>query len=160
MKKASQIVLAVYLFFVLWLVLFKFSYDIFGVIATHQSRSLNVIPFVGDSLHDVINNVIYFIPLGLLLGINFKHRDFWKKVAFICGLSIGAEAIQYILAIGRTDITDVISNTLGGFIGLGLYEVIKKYIHNQKLDRLIVIITAILLMLFFYVRIFVSEVRY
>jgi len=160
MKKASQIVLAVYLFFVLWLVLFKFSYDIFGVIATFQTRSLSLIPFIDSSVRDVVDNIIYFIPLGLLLGINFKHREFGRKVAFICALSVSAEVIQFVLAIGRTDITDVIANTLGGFIGLGLYEIIRKYIHNETLDRLIVIIMAILLMIFFYMRIFVFRVRY
>ena len=32
--------------------------------------------------------------------------------------SLAVEIIQFALAIGVTDITDIITNTLGGFIGL------------------------------------------
>lgn len=158
-KLFSKIVLSGYLFFLLWLVLFKFSYDIPGVLLNYNTRSLNLVPFV-DSIRDMVNNIVYFIPLGLLLGINFKQVTIWRKLAFVFALSLGVEILQFIFAIGRTDINDVIANTLGGLIGLGLYEVIKKYIRNEKLDQLIIIILAVLLMIFFYLRIFVFRVQY
>lgn len=60
-------------------------------------------------------------------------------------LSFGVEIIQLVFAIGAADITDVITNTSGGFLGLLLYELGEKYIGTKKLDRFIVIAGTILL---------------
>jgi glycopeptide antibiotics resistance protein len=66
--------------------------------------------------------------------------------------SVAVEIIQYIFAIGATDITDVITNTLGGFIGLGLYTLSNKYINTEKLDRVINTLGAVLFVLFMFAR--------
>ena len=162
MKKVSKTVFAVYLLTLLWLVLFKFSYDLFGVLLDHQTRSLNLIPFWGSegSMREVIDNLIVFVPFGLLLGVIFKETDFWRKLALIFAFSFIAETLQFIFAIGTTDITDLIMNTLGGLVGLVLYNLGSKYIHDKKLDWFIVVTGAVLLILLLYFRIFVLKVRY
>jgi glycopeptide antibiotics resistance protein len=91
---------------------------------------------------------MFFIPFGLLLNVNFKKIDFLRKLAFILIFSITAELIQFVFAIGATDITDVITNTLGGFLGLKLYDVSNKFIDNEKLDRIITTVGIFLLFLF------------
>lgn len=50
-----------------------------------------------------------------------KKAGFLPKFAFILVFSLTAEFIQFIFAIGATDITDLITNTAGGFLGLKLY---------------------------------------
>ena len=163
MKYLSRIVLAVYLLVLLWLVLFKFSAHPLSVLSNYQTRSLNLIPFAGTSfsnLYQVIENVIAFVPLGLLLSVNFKVTHFWQKLTFICALSLAVEITQYVFAIGATDVTDVITNTLGGFIGLLLYDVGSKYIKDQKLDRFIVVLSTVLLVLFIFLRTLFFRVRY
>ncbi|MDP4108311.1 MAG: VanZ family protein, partial [Bacillota bacterium] len=62
-------------------------------------------------------------------------------------LSLTFEFIQFIFAIGATDITDVITNTVGGFLGLKLYSLSNKYITNKKLDRVIIFVGILLLVL-------------
>ena len=42
---------------------------------------------------------------------------FYTKVLVIAGTSLCLEIAQYVLAVGRTDITDLITNTAGGFFG-------------------------------------------
>ena len=40
----------------------------------------------------------------------------------IAGTSFLLETMQYILAVGRSDITDVLTNTAGGLLGLAVYS--------------------------------------
>jgi len=149
MKSLSKTLLAVYLFVLLWLLLFKFTPDL-SSIANH-GRSLNLIPFADSSRatlrRDVIFNFVIFIPLGLLLSINFKQVSFWRKLTFVCMASLAVELTQFVFAIGATDITDVITNTSGGLVGLLLYDLANKYIDTEKLDRFLVVVGAILLVL-------------
>jgi glycopeptide antibiotics resistance protein len=163
MKTLSRAVLALYLLVLLWLVLFKFSAHPASILSNYQRRSLNLIPFDGTSrsnFHQIVENVIAFIPFGLLLSVNFKVTDFWRKLSFICALSIIVEITQYVFAIGSTDITDVITNTLGGLIGLLFYDALNKRIQNKKLDRFLGMSIAILLILFIILRTLIFRVRY
>ena len=98
-------------------------------------------------------NCLFFIPLGLLLNVNFKNIGILAKVVFIIAFSLTVELIQYIFAIGATDITDLITNTVGGFLGLKLYDLNIRYIHQEKLDTVIISVGAVLLALFIYIRV-------
>lgn len=163
-KILSRGLLALYLVILIWLVLFKLDYNILSVFNYHH-RSLNLIPFaapsnVNGSFVEMIENVIIFIPFGLLLNVNFKKAGFLPKFAFILVFSITVELIQFIFAIGATDITDVITNTVGGFLGLKLYGLCNKYINNKKLDRVIISVGTLLLVLLLYYRIHILRINY
>ncbi|MGG4038653.1 glycopeptide resistance protein VanZ-A [Heyndrickxia ginsengihumi] len=150
-KILSRGLLVLYLVILIWLVLFKLQYNILSVFHYHH-RSLNLIPFAGPSIingsfGEIRDNVIIFIPLGLLLNVNFKKVGFLLKFAFILVLSIIIELFQFISAIGATDITDVITNTVGGFLGLELYVLSSKYVNNKILDRVIIFVGILLLVL-------------
>jgi glycopeptide antibiotics resistance protein len=146
--------LAAYLVILIWLVLFKFSSDIWSV-----QRSINLIPFAAPKIvngrinfEEIIYNCIFFVPFGLLLNVNFKKRRFLPKLLLILGFSVTAELTQFIFAIGASDITDVITNTVGGFLGLILYDLSNKYIKDEKLDRIIFSVGTILLVSFIIFR--------
>lgn len=160
MKPLYKTLLELYVLFLLWLILFKTSVDFSSVLLHFQSRSLNLIPFAASRGREMIDNFVVFIPLGLLLSVNFKQASFWRKLTFVFGLSFAAEVLQYVLAIGATDINDVILNTSGGLFGLALYALNSKYVDNKKLDRAIVAVIATLLVCFLYLRFFVLHVRY
>ena len=155
MKKIfSKGMLTLYLLIIIWLVLFKFSFHISSKLNVHH-RSLNLIPFAAPSIIDgkinygeMVYNCIFFIPLGLLLSVNFKNAGFLSKLVFIMVFSVTLELIQYIFAIGATDITDVITNTIGGFLGLILYSVSSNYINAEKLDRVIIFSGIFLFVIF------------
>jgi glycopeptide antibiotics resistance protein len=153
-KILSRGLLALYLVILIWSVLFKFSFHISSRF-NYQHRSLNLIPFAAPSIvngeinyGEMVDNCLFFIPFGLLLSVNFKKVGFLPKLAFILVFSVTAELIQYIFAIGATDITDVITNTVGGFLGLILYAISNKYINSEKLDRVIISAGIILFVLF------------
>ncbi|MPN35649.1 hypothetical protein SDC9_183147 [bioreactor metagenome] len=112
------------------------------------------------NLREIIYNCVVFIPFGLLLNVNFKRANFWRKLAFVFVFGLTVEIAQFVFAIGATDITDLITNTFGGFLGLILYDLSNKYINNEKLDRFIVVVGIILLVLFILLRILFFNVRY
>lgn len=153
-KILSRGLLVLYLMILTWLVLFKLKFNISPVL-NHHHRSLNLVPFAAPSIvngkinfGEMIDNCVFFIPFGLLLNVNFKKVGFLPKLAWVMVFSFTAELIQYIFAIGASDITDVITNTFGGFLGLKLYDLSNKYINTEKLDRVIVYIGMLLLVLF------------
>ena len=162
MKILSRTLLAAYILTLLWLVLFKFSFDLPGVL-DYQQRSLNLVPFVDyfrGNVRETIDNFVVFIPFGLLLGVTYKQISFKRKLASILIFSLAVEAIQYALAIGTTDVTDIITNTLGGLFGLAIYGLAKRYAGDKWLDRIIVVIGSFLLVSLLLYRILVIHVRY
>jgi len=160
MRVLSRILFAAYLFILLWLVLFKFSYDPLAVIRDFQTRSLNLIPFAQTRKSEMISNIVAFIPFGVMLGVNFKQVVFRYKIAAVFAFSLAVEIIQYALAIGVADITDVIMNTLGGFIGLVAYDGISKHTDYKYWDEFVLVAGTLILLATLHLRIFVFIVRY
>ncbi len=68
---------------------------------------------------DILRNIWLFIPLGAIL-----YRLYPKKIILLVPivLSIIVEILQYFTGTGLCELDDVISNSLGGFIG---YEICK-----------------------------------
>jgi glycopeptide antibiotics resistance protein len=158
-KILTRGLLALYLLVLIWIVLFKLKFDIPSVF-DHPHRSLNLIPFAAPSIvngsvnyGEMILNCLFFIPFGLLLNVNFKQPGFLSKLAFIWGFSLIVEITQFVFAIGASDITDIITNTLGGFIGLKLYDLGNKFIVKEKFDKMIVLIGILLFVLFITIHI-------
>ncbi len=62
-----------------------------------------------------MNNIWLFVPLGTCLA-SFRKKWLWLVPV---GVSVVIEATQYFTGIGLCDLDDVLSNSLGGFIGYG-----------------------------------------
>ncbi len=123
MKKiVTKIIFAIYLLLLVWVIIFKLNLPFTPI---RHVRQLNLIPFYG-TVHfaEPLLNVLVFIPFGFLL------RRMWNTKIYFYVLSAFAasllfETVQYIFAIGVSDITDLFTNTLGGTIGLGLALVLE-----------------------------------
>lgn len=153
-KLVARGLLGIYIVILIWLVLFKFSFNLPAWL-DRQQRSLNLIPFAAPALvngginyREIIDNCIVFIPFGLLLSVNFKRVGLVSKLASIFAFSLTAEVSQYIFAIGAADITDVLTNTLGGFLGLKFYDFGRRFIREEKVDRGIIWVGTLLLVVF------------
>jgi len=98
-----------------------------------DKRSVNLIPFNDPSIFNGENilNVVIFVPLGVYAGILFKRWTFGKKFFFFFLLSLIVEALQYILRLGAFDVTDLITNTVGGIIGLMIFKATEKVFNNS-----------------------------
>lgn len=110
------------------------------------NRSTNLIPFNKPVIFtgENILNVVIFVPLGIYAGVLFTRWIFSKKLFFLFLLSLLVEGLQYLLRIGAFDVTDLITNTLGGAIGLMIFFGLEKAFHNgNKTQRFINQIAAI-----------------
>lgn len=88
-----------------------------------QLFGTNVIPFYHADFMGMLLNTILFIPFGILLPIVWRPCS--KKIAVQAGFLLSA-AIEFSqLFNGRTtDINDLMTNTLGTFLGYILYTLL------------------------------------
>lgn len=144
-RNFTIVLFLIYLFFIVWIVLFKMDFSIEGL---PEIRSLNLIPFGGSAImngsaniSEILNNFAIFIPFGIYISLLVPAWGFMKKWLPIVLCSILFEVLQYALAIGRSDITDLISNSLGGAVGiaivLALTHLFKSHEKTAKLVNII-----------------------
>ena len=150
-NKVTYMLFFVYLALIVWSIIFKFSIS-FEDIPNH--RSVNLIPFYYS--HDnrfqfleCLFNVVVFMPIGgYLKMLNVKNIPI---ILYSFILSLVLEICQYMFSLGVTDITDLITNTLGAFIGIIIFELFRvKYKEetNSKLQKLAMFCTLSLLVFF------------
>jgi glycopeptide antibiotics resistance protein len=121
-----------------------------------DGRVVNLIPLLGSfdnngviRFSEIRNNILVFIPLGIYIGMLKSKWSFAKKVLATVVLTLAFEITQFIFAIGRADITDVLSNTLGGVIGIGIYALLFKLMKgrtNKVLNVLAAVLTALIIL--------------
>ncbi len=121
-KRVTKILLVLYLIFITWVILFKMSTD-FQNIGT--SRRINLKPF-GASV--IINGKIDLSEIYLNIAAFF--------------VSLAFETAQYILAVGVTDITDLLGNTLGGVIGVAFYWLLSKILKDHTIKVINILAAA------------------
>lgn len=142
--------LAVYLLALAWLILFKLQ---FSITVMEEGRVVNLIPLLGSfdnngviRFSEIRNNILAFMPFGIYICMLKSKWSFAQKVLVTVVLTLFFEITQFIFAIGRADITDVLSNTLGGVIGIGIYALLFKLMNgktNQILNVLAAVLTAL-----------------
>lgn len=148
-KNITRGLLAFYLVALVWIILFKMQ---FSFSALPHMRSLNLIPFGASvvtndrlDLSEIILNVIAFVPFGIFLQTLWAEKPFFQKAVPILLTTLALEALQYILAVGASDITDVITNSLGGMLGIALAVLLSKVCRKnwRKLINLFSLIFAV-----------------
>ncbi|MDQ0375076.1 VanZ family protein [Cellulomonas humilata] len=113
----------VYLLLLTWAVLWKLELPWAGEAGW---RIVKLVPFVATSgagastPFDVLANLALFVPLGLYLGLLVPSWRSWKVACAAAAASLGLEVAQYVLAVGSSDLTDVVVNTAGALLGLAL----------------------------------------
>lgn len=157
-NKLTNVLFVIYLMALIWILLFKlgvhFSY-------MGNGRSINLIPF-NESLvlngkidiAEMIMNVVIFVPLGIYAGILFRKWITGRKLFFFFLISLIIEGVQLIFGIGAFDITDIITNTFGGIIGLMIYKGIETAFRNsdqaKKFINILATIGTVLMILFLF----------
>ncbi len=142
------VLLAVYILVLTGIILFKLPF--YSEILSDGIRVINLIPFQGSfdyngvfNSREIIDNILLFTPLGVYIGMLKSGWSFVRKVLPVLGLSLLFEVIQYIFAMGRTDITDILGNTLGGIIGIGIYALLFKIFKSRTVKIVNVLALAL-----------------
>lgn len=149
-RRLSIGIFFVYFVLLIWLVLFKFQTNL-SVLTNH--RSINLIPFSETmevngrfELSEIIYNILVFVPLGVYLVVLKPAWPFVKKFILCISCSLLFEVLQYVFAIGASDITDLISNSMGGVLGILLGKVFYR-LFSKKATIIINTIASIILVL-------------
>jgi glycopeptide antibiotics resistance protein len=138
-----------YLVLLAWGVLYKFDTWI-GV--GDGRRVIKLLPFVsGAGLGareplEVLANIVLFVPFGVFLGLLAPRWRWGRQAAIIAGTSILFEITQYVLAIGNSDITDVIVNTAGGLLGIATLALARRWL-GSRADRVMTRVLIIVMVL-------------
>jgi len=121
----------IYLSFVLYFTLMPIITSI-PFIFNHPYKPMNLIPFIdvlsgrGDFIRQVGLNVIMTIPFGFLFPLTKKeNQKFLKTVLYCFLLSLMIELLQPFTFSRSSDITDLITNVMGGIIGYMFYLIFR-----------------------------------
>lgn len=134
-KKLTKILFAIYFLILVWIILFKMQMP-FAQLGIR--RSINLIPFAGSVIVDgkiyvqeIVDNILIFVPFGIFVCMIRQDQSWLKRLApgFLTSLTL--EILQYILGIGATDITDLLGNTAGTLLGMGVFAVFRKICRDQ-----------------------------
>lgn len=100
-------------------------------VLNHPYEPMNLVPFIdvslgrGDFFRQVVLNVIMTLPFGFLFPLTRDKRAKFGVTVFSCFLmSLGIELLQPFFD-RSSDITDLITNVIGGALGYGLYVIFK-----------------------------------
>lgn len=102
----------------------------------HPYKPMNMIPFDdyfssrGDAVSQIILNVIMMMPFGFLLPI-VKKQNIITCLGWTFFFSLGIELLQPLInGLRSSDITDLITNTIGGILGYGIYLISRPIINK------------------------------
>lgn len=153
-KKVTLGLLIFYLIALAWIIIFKLQFLFENL---PQIRNINLIPFSQSviingkmDLGEIIQNALAFIPYGLFIHVLWEEKSLLKRFIPIICTSLIFEVIQFVFAIGASDITDIVSNSLGGIIGIAIAVSISKVSRKGwiKFLNIISFISAVILILF------------
>lgn len=123
----------------MWIIIGKLHINILDI-QDINNQSINLIPFKGCAIVngkiyklEIIVNILLFIPLGIYMNLLFD-KQLIKNMLIIILISFSFEFTQYILMIGASDITDVMMNSLGGLIGIGIIRSLKLIFDERVLS--------------------------
>ena len=105
---------------------------------------INLIPFYGDNfkIFGSLLHLIAFIPFGIYLGLISKRKSSESVVVGFIFIIL-LETSSHLLGTGVLDITDIITDTLGVYLGRTSYRLTSKVMDKEVLDKIIFITATI-----------------
>lgn len=128
------VLFVVYLVLLTWIVLWKLEVPWAGGGALRQVKLVPFAPSAGAGAStslEVVANTVFFVPFGLYLGLLAPSWQWWKAAGAMAGSTLVLEVAQYVLAVGSSDVTDVVVNTSGGLAGIGLLALARRRLHAR-----------------------------
>ena len=146
------VLFTVYLVLLTWIVIWKLEIPFVG---TGDLRQLKLIPFAPSACDgasapsEVALNILLFVPFGVYLGLLAPARSWWRSAAAVAGASLAMEVVQYVLAVGSSDVTDLVTNTAGGLAGLGVLALAQRRLGARTgpvMSRICAVLTVLALL--------------
>lgn len=152
-KLYLALTLSLYLILLIWIVVFKANYSVIPLryvltkaMTLKERFMLGCYPYKnliecdgGDfsiRLLEHFLNIIVFLPFGFLLPFFIKKKTVLFTSLIFIFATIGFELHQLFTWLGGFDVTDLINNTLGGFIGIAIYKLIFSKFSDHAVNRI------------------------
>ena len=87
---------------------------------------------------NLLGNIVMFIPLGIYLRLLFRQKTALISIVLVAMTSVTVEFTQLYFALGSCDIDDVILNTIGGAVGVGLFALLERFSGTEERFRYII----------------------
>ena len=85
------------------------------------------------ALRNLAANALLFVPMGLFLPLLWASMRKFRRCALLWfPMILSIELLQLLTLQGSFDIDDVILNTLGFFIGYGVFQIINCFFREEK----------------------------
>lgn len=128
--------------------------------APGSERAVNLIPFATIAhfafshspgtarvaFANVVGNVLIFIPLGVYASWLRHRAAAWLTLVAVASVSVAAEIIQGVFAVGTADVDDVILNCLGGLIGMLAFWLLSALLRERSRVRTAMAVASLLSM--------------
>lgn len=109
------------------------------------SHGVSLLPFASyirfaqgqtEMLRESVMNIVFFYPLGLLLGAaNLGKRRWRSAVLAVFLLSAAIELCQWCFNLGYAEVDDVMHNTLGGGLGVLVIYITEMFVGFGKFNH-------------------------
>jgi glycopeptide antibiotics resistance protein len=88
------------------------------------------------AVRNLLGNIIMFMPLGILLPLLMRKRNFWRILLISAASAVFVEFMQFLIGVfvgyhyRQVSIDDVILNLAGAILGWLIYKIIRRLIPN------------------------------
>ena len=89
-------------------------------------------------------NCFVLAPFGVMFCYIFKKENVWRNAALCLAFAVCIEALQLLTLVGNPATEDLITNTLGCFIGYGFYKLIFSRLNPKQTTRFLIVSNIIL----------------
>lgn len=124
-----------YLCVLIWVILFHGTLETLNSAFDPDLRSLNFYLYFNG--RESILNMLIFVPVGLYIDILLNRKVYMWKFGAILVTTLLFEILQFIFAIGGTDIMDIINNSIGGLVGLAICHCARRILKSH-FDKIVV----------------------
>jgi glycopeptide antibiotics resistance protein len=127
LRRVLLAVTAAYLLLVAWITLNPAPADphrnplLEGLLATFASTPL--LTWIDFDVVEFTANVLLFVPVGLLFAVLLGRGRWWLAFALGVAMTLTIEFVQLFLPARVSDARDLLANTLGTLIGIGIVAV-------------------------------------
>ena len=158
-RKLTIYLLMLYLVLLVWVVVFKCAIprEIMGNL--FESDPLKFGPVIGEYMeldlyhrfifdfvrpdkayeifNDALLNILVFIPMGLLVALVAKKYKKTMPIITSFILSLSIELFQLFTAFGSFSFIDLLSNVIGGILGMLLYLLLMRIVTQENVNKVI-----------------------
>ncbi len=163
LRREVAVATSLYIFILLWGLCLKFgnaemlarNYINLSELTLRERFLWDIVPFYTRQNHtlqwlEFFANSLVFAPFGILLNYMFAKKRILRDFALCVGLSLSIEVLQLFTLLGGFATVDLIMNSAGYFVGLGLYYLIFKKCSAKTCVWVCRVFNLVFLILFVY----------